>query len=103
MDCGEEVSGGFVVARCDGAELLELAVEVFDEMARLVHLSVKGALDFTVAPGRDNRRFSGREERFDDALVGIESFVCQQSIGLHPLQQRIGALQIMGLAWREQE
>ena len=55
MDGGEEVSGGLVVARGDGAELLELAEEVFDEMARLVHLFVERAGDFAVAPGRDDR------------------------------------------------
>ncbi len=83
MDCGEEISGGFVVARCDGAKLLELAEEIFDEMPRLVHLFVEGARDFAVALGGDHRRFARRKERLDQALVGIKSFVCQQSIGLH--------------------
>jgi len=50
--------------------LLEFAEEIFDEMARLVHLPVKGALDFATTLGRDH----------------------QQSIGLHLRQQRIGAL-----------
>jgi hypothetical protein len=36
VDCGEEISGGFVVASGDGAVLLELAEEIFDEVARLV-------------------------------------------------------------------
>ena len=58
MDCGEEVSGGLVVARCDGAELLEFAEEVFDEMARLIHLLVEGAWAFAVALGRDHRDFA---------------------------------------------
>ena len=44
VDGGKEVSGGFVVARCDCAELLEFAEEVLDEMARLVEFLVVVAL-----------------------------------------------------------
>jgi hypothetical protein len=42
--------------------------------------------------------FGCRSEWLDDTLAGIESLVRQQSIGLHLGQQRVGALQIMGLA-----
>src|SRR5713101_52393 len=42
-------------------------------------------------------------KRLDQALVGIKSFVCQQSIGLHLGQQRVGTLQIVGLAWCQKE
>src|SRR5260370_12611189 len=80
MDCGEEISGGFVVARCDGAKLLELAEEIFDEMPRLVHLFVEGARDFAVALGGDHRRFACRKERLDLVLLGVKTFVCQQRI-----------------------
>ena len=103
MDCGEEISGGLVVACGNGPELLELAVEILDEVSRLVKLCVMGALDFAVAFGWDHRRFSGCVQRLYDAFVGVECFVCQQSGGFHLRQQRIGAFQIMGLAWREQE
>jgi len=60
----------FIVTGSDRPKLLEFAEEIFDEMARLVHLLVKGALDFATTLGRDH----------------------QQSIGLHLRQQRIGAL-----------
>lgn len=33
--CGEEVPGEFVVARCDGAEVLEFVEEAFDEISLL--------------------------------------------------------------------
>jgi hypothetical protein len=33
VDCGEEISGSFVVAGGDGAVLLELAKEILDEVA----------------------------------------------------------------------
>ena len=78
-------------------KLLEPAVEVFNEMAGLVHLVVEGARGFAVALWRNDEGFACREQGLEDALVGIEGFVGQQSIGLHAGQQSIGALQIMGL------
>jgi hypothetical protein len=103
VDRGEEIPGGFVITGRDGAELFEFAEEILDEMARLVSLFVVIALDFAVFLWRDHRRLSCRAQRFDDALVGVEGFVRQQSIGPHPRQQRVGALQIMVLARRQQE
>ena len=38
--------------------MLEFAEEIFDEMARLVHLLVKGALDFATTLGRNHRGFT---------------------------------------------
>jgi hypothetical protein len=35
MDGGEEIAGGLVEAGGDGAELLELGKEVFDQVSRL--------------------------------------------------------------------
>jgi hypothetical protein len=43
MNGGEEVSGGLVVTRDNGPVLLELAVEILDEMARLVKFLIEGA------------------------------------------------------------
>ena len=103
LDSSEEVSGGFVIAGRNGAVLFEFAEEVLDEMARLVGLFVVMALDFTVPLWRDHRRLSCREQWFDHTLVGIEGFVCQQRIGRHLRQQRIGAFQIMGLTRRQHE
>jgi hypothetical protein len=40
VNCGEEISGGFVVTGGDGAVFLELAEEVLDEMACLVGISL---------------------------------------------------------------
>ena len=103
MDTGQEVSGGFVIAGCNGSVLLELAVEVFDEVACLVLRLVIGALDLPIALWRDDRFFTCREQRLDDAFVGIKSLVCQQGIGLHLRQKCVGAFQIMGLAGRQEE
>ena len=103
MDAGEEVSGGLIVAGRNRSVLLEFAIEVFHQVARLVHLPVKGALDFSIAPGWDHEFLPCRKQRLDDALVGIESLVCQQGVGLHLRQQRVGTLQIMGLPRSQEE
>ena len=60
MDSGEEVSRRFIVTGGDSPKLLEFAEEIFDEMARLIHLLVKGALDFAIALGWDHRGSRGR-------------------------------------------
>jgi hypothetical protein len=103
VDCGKEVSGGFVIAGCDSAILLEPAEEILDEMACLIGVLVEAALDFAVPPWRDHERFSPCEQWFDHPLVCIKGFVCQQGIGRHVRQQRVGAFQIMGVARRELE
>jgi hypothetical protein len=103
MDCGEEISGGFVVASGDGAVLLELAEEILDEVACLVGVFVEIALNLAVVLGRDHERLSPCKQRLDHPLVGIEGLVCQQGLGRHIRQQRVGAFQIMGLARRQDE
>jgi hypothetical protein len=103
MDCGEEISGGFVVARGDSSKLLELAEEVLNEMTRLESRFVIGALGFAIVPGWNHGGFASRAKRLDHTLIGVECFVCQQSVGLHVRQQRIGAFQIMCLARGQKE
>ena len=98
MDCGEEISSGFVVACRNSTEFLEVAEEVLNEMTRLESRFVIGTLVFAIAPGWDHGGFSRGAKRVDHALIGIECFVCQQSVRLHPRQQRVGAFQIMGFA-----
>jgi len=103
VDCGEEVSSSFVVAGGDGAKLLELAVEVFDEMASLVELLVESSRRLARAPWWDDKGLSCAQQGVNDTLVGIEGFVGQQGGGLHVRQQRIGAAQIMGLPRGQKE
>src|SRR6476661_3825850 len=83
VDRSEEISGGLVVARCNCPVLLELAEEVLHQVARLVHLPVKGALDLSIALGWDHELFSCRKQRFDHALIGIEGLIRQQGFALH--------------------
>src|SRR4029077_15069894 len=65
MDCGEEISGGFVVASGDGAVLLELAEEILDEVACLIGVFVEIALNLAVALGRDHERLFPCKQRLD--------------------------------------
>jgi len=58
MDCGQEISRGFVVTRGDRAELLEFAEEIPDQMPRLIKLLVIRARLLAVAFGWNNRFFS---------------------------------------------
>ena len=103
MDAGEEVSGRLIVAGRNRSVLLELAIEVFHEVARFVHFFVIGARDLSIAPGRDHEFLACREQRLDDAHIGIESLVGQQNVGLHLGQKRVGTFQIMGLPGRQEE
>src|SRR5437764_13592536 len=103
MDAGEEVSGGLVVAGGNGAVLLELAVEILDEMACLVHFFIESTLVFAIALWRDDQVFPCRTTWFDHPLVGNEGFVCHESIGLHLSQQRVAPFQLMRLPWSEQD
>ena len=103
MDCGEKISCSFVVARGDRPVLFELAEEILDQMSGLVGVLVEAALDFAIAPGRDHDQFSSAKQRLDDPFIGIKGLVGQQSVRCHLRQQRIGALQIVGLTWRQQK
>src|SRR5262249_19626572 len=103
MDAGEKVSGGLIIAGGDSSELLELADEILDEMARLVQLSIKSAARWGVAPGRDAGVFPRREKGFDHALIGLEGFIRQYGIGFHLRQEHVGACKIMRLTTGEEE
>src|SRR3954462_5850977 len=54
MDHRREARVGFVVTGGDAAELLDLAEEVFDQMAPLVHLEVTGDCGDPIGFGRDH-------------------------------------------------
>jgi hypothetical protein len=103
MYAGEEISGGLVIAGRNGSVLLELTIEVFHEVARLVQFLIVEALNFSIAFGRNDELFSCREQRLNDTFIGIEGFVCQQGVGLHLRQKYVGTLQIMGLPRSQEE
>ena len=103
MDASEEVDGTLVVAGGDGAELLEPAEEVLDEVALLVELAIVGALHAAARHGGDHGDLAGGEERLDHPLVGVIGLVGQQSVCLERRQEGVGAVQVVGLARGQQE
>ena len=103
MDSGEEVACELVVARGDGAELLELAEEVLDQVACLVEVLVVGARYRAIDLGRDHRDLVGGGERLDHPGIGVERLVGEQGVGGERGQEGVGTLQVVRLARREQE
>ena len=103
MDGAEEVSGDLILAGRNRSVLLELTIEVFHEVARLVQFLVVEAVNLSIALGRNDELFSCRKQRLDDALIGIESLVRQQGVGLHLGQKHVGTLQIMSLPRSQEE
>jgi hypothetical protein len=103
MNAGEEVSGGFIIAGRDGSKLFELADEILDEMARLVHLFVEIPRRLATASGWNYWRLARRHEGFDHALIGIEGFIRQHGIGFHLRQERVGTFEIMCLTAGQEE
>jgi hypothetical protein len=103
MDASEEVSGCLIVASRNRSVLLEPTIEVLHEVARLVHFLVVEALNLSITPGRNDELFSCRKQRLDDARIGIESLVCQQGVGQHLGQKRVGTFQIMSLPRSQEE
>jgi hypothetical protein len=100
---GEEISRCLVVARGDGAELLELGEEILDEVTCLVDVFVVFAGQASVCFGRDHSGFAGSGERGDDPLVGIERLVSNQHVGLHRGQEMVGADEVMCLSAGQEE
>src|SRR4051812_31589138 len=82
-----EARVGFVVTGGDAAELLDLAEEVFDQMAPLVHLEVARDGGDPVGLGRDH---GGRASvvQVGADRVAVESLVRQKSAEIEVRQKR---------------
>ena len=103
VDGGKEISGGFVVARGDCPELLELAEEILDQVTLFVEFAIELARRRAVWSRRDYRKFAGRGQRVEDPAIGIEGAICDQQVGGHMRQQRIGPGQVVRLSRRQQQ
>ena len=103
MERGEEISRGLIVTRGDAAVLFEFTEEILDQVARLVERLIELAGRCSVLPRRDDGGFPGTRQRFENTLIGIIGLVGDQDLGGHLRQQRIGADEIMGLSWGQQE
>src|SRR3954470_11600931 len=87
MDHRREARIGFVVAGGDAAELLDLAEEVFDQMAPLVHLEVTGDCGDPIGFGR---YYGGRAPivQIGADHVAVESLVRQKGAEIEIRQKR---------------
>lgn len=97
MNGPQEVARGLVVARSDGAVLLQACEEVFDQMARLVQVSVICTRLSVGRPRRNDNRFSLVQQRPDQSGLGVIGLVGEDGLCGRVLEQDIGALEVMRL------
>jgi hypothetical protein len=93
----EEVSGGFVIACSNSAELLEFEEEVLDQMPGLVEFFIVITPLFPVGFWWNNGLDALLLKNFQDTLIGIKGFVSQQCACFEIGQKSIRSLQIAGL------
>ena len=76
-DGAEEVSGGFIVARGNGAELLQLEEEVLDQMPGFIEVFIVLTRLFSVGFWWNDALDALLIKDFQDTIIGIEGFVSQ--------------------------
>lgn len=97
MKTGEEIAGGFLVARCDTSELLDILKEPFDQIALPIEGEIALTLDFAVRLGRDDRLDLARFEARDVA-VGVIAFVGEEGVGPHLGGECFGLVDVVNLS-----
>ena len=97
MERGQEVPGGLIVTRGDGAELLDPTEEVLDQMTSFIQHFVIGSGVCSVLFWRDHGGFSGRFQRPYHPLVRVVSFVREQRFRVHSWHQRIRPGEVVDL------
>ena len=103
IDCAEEISGGFVVARRDGAIVFEFGKEIFYQVACFIEFFVVFPLFNAAGFWRDDTLNARLLQKIQNALFRIEGFIRQHGFGFfkNPRQENIGPLQIVRLTGRE--
>ena len=99
----KEVSGGFVIACSNSAELFEFKEEVFDQMPGLIEFFIVLPRLFAVGFGRNNSLDPLLLKNFQDTLIGIKGFVSEQGVGFEIGQESIRSFQIAGLTRDQNE
>ena len=100
MNCGEKIPGELVIARGDGAKVLEFIEETLDEIALAIERKVASPRHLSVSLRRDHRGDLSLCESIEQC-IGIVSLVAEQGLWIGPFEQRFCARQIMGLPGRE--
>lgn len=102
MDDGFEALVGFVIARGDAAESLDLAEEVLDQMAPLVHLEVAGNASGPVGLWRYHGHRAPVVQIGADH-VAVEGLVRQQGGEVEILQKRGNTNAVVSLSRQQDE
>ena len=102
MDGGEEIALGLVVARGDGAKVLEFVEEALDEIAFAVEHEVALAQDLAIGLWGNHGGDLALAESVDQR-ISVVSLVADQGLRIGAIDQRLGASQIVGLSWRQHQ
>ena len=102
MDAGEKISGELVVARCDGAKVLEFVEEALDEVALAIESEVARQRDRTAGMGRNDRSDLPAGEGFDEG-IGVIALVTDQSRWIGIREQGLCTGEVAGLARRKHQ
>jgi hypothetical protein len=97
VKAGEEVSGGFLVARGYSTELFDKLEETLDKIALTVEREIAVAFGFSVCLGRNDRRYLAHREARDQA-VGVIAFVSENGLGFYLGQERFGLGDVVDLS-----
>lgn len=103
LNGGKEITFGFVVAGCNGAELLKSGEEILDQMTSFKEVSIIFTTDLAIGLGRNDCDLAGYGERHKDPFIGVECLVGDEYTGLHGWQKVIGSDKIMRFAAGQEE
>ena len=92
----------FVVSRCDPSVLLEIAKEVFDEVAPTIHREIACDGGPAIGLGRDHGDRAAFVELLAEPIV-VKALVADQRVDLDPVEQRRGANAVMPLSGQQHE
>jgi hypothetical protein len=97
MDDGEKVDGAAVIAGCDASKMLKFVKESFDSISQFVGLRIVWNLDFAVPFRRDDNLDISLFDHLAE-IVGIVSFIGDDTAGCLAVQEIGGCRDVMGLA-----
>ena len=97
MDACEEVSGGLFVAGCDGAKVLDVVEETFDEVALAIEREVALARRLAICPRRNDGLDAADFEMLDEA-VAIIACVSEDGCGFDSLGQDLSLRYVVNVS-----
>lgn len=102
MNTSEEVPSKFVIARGDGAKVLEFVEESLDEIALAIESKIAGEWRLAAGVRRNHRGDFPLGEMVEQG-VGVICHVANQRRWIGLREQRLCADEIVGLSWCEGE